>query len=116
MKARLPKEYGKQNMNELMQKAQEMQEKMKDRQAELEETEYIGSAGAGMVEVTIKGNHQVVNVNIKPEALEEAKEDIEMLEDLIAASFNEATRIADEAADDEMNQITGEYNIPGLDI
>lgn len=112
MKARLPQGYGKQNVNDLMRQAQEMQERMQQKQAELEETEYKITAGGGMVEMTMLGNHQVVAVKLNPEAVQ--PDDVEMLEDMIAAAVNEAVRVVDESAEKEMESISGGYNIPGV--
>lgn len=112
MKARLPQGYGKQNMNQLMQQAQQVQENMKAKQAELEETEYSVTSGGGMVEITMKGNHQVTKLKINPDVVQ--PDDIEMLEDLVAAAVNEAVRVVDEAGEAEMGALTNGLNIPGL--
>ncbi|MEG0179278.1 MAG: YbaB/EbfC family nucleoid-associated protein [Oscillospiraceae bacterium] len=112
MKARLPQGYGKQNINELMQQAQQMQENVRKKQDELEAKVYTVSAGGGMIELTMTGKHQVTAVKIKPEAVDPS--DIEMLEDLVAAAFNETVRVVDEAADAEMDELTSGYNIPGM--
>ncbi len=112
MKARLPQGYGKQNMNQLMQQAQQVQENMKAKQAELEETEYSVTSGGGMVELKMKGNHQVTSLKINPDVVQ--PDDIEMLEDLVAAAVNEAIRVVDEASDAEMSALTNGLNIPGL--
>lgn len=114
MKARLPDGYGKQNVNQMMKQAQQMQEMMQQKQAELEETEYKATAGGGMVEVTIKGNHQVTGLKIDPEAVQ--PDDVEMLEDMVAAAFNEGVRISNEASESEMETISGGFNIPGLNL
>ena len=78
----------------------------------IEETEYTGTASGGLVTVVMTGKHQVVSVSIKPEAVD--PDDIEMLEDLVAAAVNDACRIAGEAAEAEMGKLTGGMNIPGL--
>ena len=114
MKARLPAGYGKQNPQELMKQAQQMQEMMEQKQAELEETEYKGTAGGGMVEVTIKGNHQVTAVRIDPEAVQ--PDDVEMLEDMVGAAFNDGVRAVSEASEKEIGAISGGFNIPGLTL
>lgn len=114
MKARMPQGFGKPDMNALMRQAQKMQDDMKAKQAELEVTEYTVTAGGGMVELTMLGSHQVTGVKIKPEAVD--PEDVEMLEDLIAAAVNEAVRVVDEAANDEVSKITGGMNIPGMNL
>lgn len=112
MKARLPQGYGKPDVNALMRQAQKMQESVQEKQAELEAAEYQGSAGGGLVELTMTGKHQVTALHIKPEAVD--PDDLEMLEDLIAAAVNDAVRIVDETAETEMGKITGGMNFPGL--
>ena len=112
MKARLPQGYGKQSMAQLMQQAQQMQENVKKKQEELEQTSYSVTAGGGMVELTMTGNHQVTSLTLNPDVVQ--PDDIEMLEDLVAAAVNEAVRVVDEAADKEMAALTGGLNIPGL--
>lgn len=79
---------GGMNMQALMKQAQQMQEQLKKAQDELKESEFIGSAGGGMVNVTISGAKEVLAVSIKPEAVD--PDDIEMLEDLITAAVNDA--------------------------
>lgn len=114
MKARMPKGFGKPDMNALMRQAQKMQDDMKAKQEELEATEYQASAAGGMVEITMMGSHQVKAVKIKPEAVD--PDDIEMLEDMIAAAINEAVRKIEDASTEELGKITGGMNIPGLDL
>ena len=91
MKARLPAGYGKQNINQLMQQAQKVQEIMKEKQAELEATNYDVTSGGGMVQLTMNGKHEVVSIKINPDVVQ--PDDIEMLEDLVAAAVNEAVRV-----------------------
>ena len=110
MKARLPKGYGKQNVNELMRQAQQMQDKMQEKQAELEETEFTGKSGGDMVEVTLRGDYTVTAVKIKPETVEEL--DMEMLEDLVGAAFNEAVRTVKETSERELGGISDGLNLP----
>lgn len=114
MKARLPQGYGKQNVNDMMRRAQEMQDQMQQKQAELEETEYKGNAGGGMVEVTVKGNHQVQAVRIDPDAVQ--PDDVEMLEDMVGAAVNDAIRVANEDNEKQMGEIQGKFNLPGLGL
>lgn len=114
MKARLPDGYGKQNVNDLMKQAQMMQDKMAQKQEELADTEYKATSGGGMVEVTMKGNHQVVAVKIDPEAVQ--PDDVEMLEDMVGAAFNEAVRVVDESSEQEMAAISGAFNLPGMGL
>lgn len=114
MKARLPQGYGKQSQQQLMQQVQKMQETMQKKQDELESTEYSVTSGGGMVELKMTGKHEVTSIKINPDVVE--KDDVEMLEDLIAAAVNEAVRVVDEASDEAMNALTGGLNIPGLGL
>ena len=90
---RMPGMGGGMNMQAMMKQAQKLQEQMKQAQEEIKNTEVEGSAG-GMVTVTMTGDKRVTAVSIKPEAVD--PDDVEMLEDLIAAAFNAATEKADE--------------------
>lgn len=82
------------NMQQLMKQAQKMQEEMAKAQAELEEAEVEGSAGGGLVTVTMNGKKKMLAVSCKPEAVD--PDDIEMLEDLILAAYNDAYDKAEE--------------------
>ena len=90
--------FGGGNMQNLMRQAQKMQEQMQAQMAraeeELENAELKGVSGGGMVEVTVNGKKQVLGVSIRPEVVD--PDDVEMLEDLIVAAFNEASNKADE--------------------
>ena len=112
MKARMPAGFGRPDMNALMRQAQKMQEDMKAKQAELEAAEYTGSASGEMVTVRMNGKHEITAVKIKPEAVD--PDDIEMLEDLIAAAVNSAAAAVDKDSEEEMSKMTGGLNIPGL--
>lgn len=112
MKARLPKGYGRPDPQAMMRQVQKLQDDIRAKQEELEAKEYTGTASGELVSVTITGKHEVVKVNIKPEAVD--PDDIEMLEDLIAAAFNSAVAASDKESDEAMSQMTGGMNIPGL--
>ena len=112
MKARLPKGYGRPDPNAMMRQVQKMQDAIREKQTELEAKEYTGSASGEMVTVTVTGKHEVVSIKIKPEAVD--PDDIEMLEDLVAAAVNSAISAADKEAEEEMGKLTGGMNIPGL--
>ena len=99
----------KMNMNKLMQQVQESQKRLQD---ELNSLRVSAGAGGGMVEVTLDGTKQMVAIKIDPQAVN--PEDVEMLQDLILAAYNEAFRRADEEAAKKMNAITGNLKIPGL--
>ena len=110
MKARMPKGYGRPDPNAMMRQVQKMQDAIREKQAELEAKEYTGTASGEMVTVTMTGKHEVTAV--KPEAVD--PEDIEMLEDLVAAAVNSAVSAADKEAEEEMGKLTGGMNIPGI--
>ena len=112
MKARMPAGYGRPDPNAMMRQVQKMQEALKAKTEELEGREFTGPASGEMVSVTMTGKHQVTAVKIKPEAVD--PDDIEMLEDLVAAAVNDAIRQVDETTESEMGKITGGLNIPGL--
>lgn len=76
------------NMQQMMRQAQKMQEQMAKAQEELAELSVTGTAGGGMVEITLSGKREVEKVTIKPEAVD--PDDVEMLEDLIAAALGDA--------------------------
>mgnify|MGYP000419243222 CR=1 FL=1 len=107
MKARLPKGYGRPDPNAMMRQVQKMQDDIRAKQEELEAKEYTGTASGEMVTVTMNGKHEITAVKIKPEAVD--PDDIEMLEDLIAASA-----AVDKDSEEEMSKMTGGLNIPGL--
>ena len=112
MKARMPAGYGRPDPNAMMRQVQKMQEALKAKTEELEGREFTGTASGEMVSVTMTGKHQVTAVKIKPEAVD--PDDIEMLEDLVAAAVNDAIRQVDETTESEMGKITDGLNIPGL--
>ena len=112
MKARMPKGYGRPDPNAMMRQVQKMQDAIREKQAELEAKEYTGTASGEMVTVTMTGKHEVTAVKIKPEAVD--PDDIEMLEDLVAAAVNSAVSAADKEAEEEMGKLTGGMNIPGI--
>ena len=112
MKARMPAGFGRPDMNALMRQAQKMQDDMKAKQAELEAAEYTGSASGEMVTVRMTGKHEILGITIKPEAGD--PDDIEMLEDLVAAAVNATVKQVDETAEAEMGKLTGGLNFPGL--
>lgn len=90
------------NLGKLMKQAQKMQEQM---QRAMQELEVEGSAGGGMVTVRMDGNKQLLDVVIDPEAVD--PDDVEMLQDLIVAAFNDAARKVDEALQDQLQGFTG---------
>ena len=99
------------NMNNLMKQAQRMQRQMEENQKELEEKEFTGKAGGGVVEITVTGKKEVTKVKLDKEAVD--PDDTEMLEDLIMAATNEALRMAEEASTEAMSKMTGGLGLGG---
>ena len=99
-------------MKKMLKQMQEAQAKMMKVQEELANREVEGSAGGGMVKVKANGRHEVIAVKIDPTVVD--PEDIEMLEDLIAAAVNDAQSRADELIQSEMSKVTGGLSIPGM--
>ncbi len=96
-------------LGNLMQQAQKMQENLKRAQEELAQLEVTGQAGAGMVKVTLNGKMAVRRVQIDKAAV---GDDVEMLEDLIAAAFNDAVNKANEESSKRMQGVTAGLPIP----
>jgi DNA-binding YbaB/EbfC family protein len=102
--------FGKGGMGAMMKQAQQMQERMQKAQQESASLEVVGEAGAGMVKVTMLGNHNVRRVAIDPSLMTE--DDQEMLEDLIAAAVNDAVRRVEVTSKGKMAAVTGGMNLP----
>lgn len=102
------------NMSDLMQKAQEMQKNLKEKQDEAARQKFDVSVGGGMVQVTMNGKMEVISVKIDPEVMDPS--DPEMLEDLIRSAFNEGVRQARKVMGDEMSKAMGGIKIPGFDM
>ena len=100
------------NMNQMMKQVKKMQEQMLKAQEELGNKTVEGTAGGGVVTVTVNGHKKVLNVTIKPEAVD--PDDVEMLQDLIVAAMNDALAKADEMVSQDLSKFTGGLNIPGL--
>ena len=94
----------------MLRQAQQLQAKLAKVQEELDNTVVEGTAGGGVVKITITGKLSIQSVKISPEAVDE----IDMLEDLVMAASNEAIDKAQKLAQDSLNSITGGMNIPGL--
>lgn len=100
------------NMFAMLKKAQEVQKGLQSVQAELAETQVTGQAGNGLVEVTMMATHDLVNLRIKPEAVDTA--DMGMLEDLVKVAFTDALAKANELTKTKMAAVTGGLGIPGF--
>ena len=103
---------GGMNQAAMMKQAQKMQQELLRMQEEQENKTYTAKAGGGMVCATVNGKHEVLNLEIKPEAVD--PDDVEMLQDMVIAAVNEAMRIADADAANNMSRLTGGMNLGGL--
>ena len=103
---------GGMNQAAMMKQAQKLQQEMMRMQQEQEAATYSAKAGGGMVTATVNGKHELLNLQINPEAVD--PDDVEMLQDMIMAAVNEAMRTADTAASENMARLTGGMNLGGL--
>lgn len=97
------------DMGGLMKQAQQMQQKMQQMQEEVKNLEIVGEAGAGLVKVTMTGRHDVKRVSIDPSL---KGEDLELVEDLLAAAVNDAVRKVDVVSKEKMKAMTGGLELP----
>ena len=103
---------GGMNQAAMIKQAQKMQQEMLRMQEEMENATYKATAGGGMVTAEVSGKHQVVSLEINPEAVD--PEDVEMLQDMVIAAINEAMRNADNESANQMSRLTGGRNLGGL--
>jgi DNA-binding YbaB/EbfC family protein len=96
----------------ILKQAQQMQAKLAKAQEELGKATVEASSGGGAVSVVVTGHQQLLSVKIQPDAVD--ADDIEMLEDLVLAAVNEGMDKARELASQQLGEITGGLNIPGL--
>ena len=103
---------GGMNHAQMMKQVQKMQQDMERMQEEQESKTFTAKAGGGMVAATVNGKHEVLELQINPEAVD--PDDVEMLQDMIIAAVNEAMRTADNEAALNMSRFTGGLNLGGL--
>jgi hypothetical protein len=96
-------------LGDMMKKAQEMQENLQKAQADLANREVTGEAGGGMVKVIMRGTHEINRVTIDPTII---NDDVEMLEDLIAAAVNDAVHKVAKTNQEAMQEMTAGLNLP----
>ena len=99
-------------MGNMLKQAQQLQSKIFKLQEEMADKTVEASVGGGMVKVTANGKQQLVSVQIEPEVVD--PDDVQMLQDLIVSGANEALKKAQDMVSEEMNKLTGGFNIPGL--
>lgn len=99
------------NMQNMMKQMQKMQRNMEKIQEELAQTPVEGTAGGGVVKVTVNGANQVLSVELAPEVVD--PDDIEMLQDLIVAAANDAINNAQKLSEERMGALTKGMKLPG---
>lgn len=109
MKVRIPQQP---SQREMMEKLQRLHSDMQSKQEELDAKEYDVSSGGGAVTIKITGTKEIKSVKIDPSVVD--PDDIEMLEDMIAAAVNEAISTVEKTNEAEMGALTGGLNIPGF--
>ncbi len=98
------------NLGQIMKQAQEMQAKMTEMQERLAEIEVTGAAAGGMVEVTLNGKTEMRRVKIDPSLA--GPGEVEVLEDLVVAAFNDAKAKVEARLQEEMAKLTGGLDLP----
>ena len=99
-------------LGQMMKQAQKMQAQIMKIQEEMGERSVEASAGGGMVTVTANGKQEILSIRIEPEVVD--PEEVEMIQDLVAAAVNEALKKAQEMVAEEMAKVTGGMQLPGL--
>lgn len=98
------------DLNDVMKHAQEMRNKMESVQAELANAELSGTAGGGMVTVILNGKNEMRGLTIDPSLV--SADDVEILEDLIVAAFNDAKAKVERHTQEEMKKVAGGFQLP----
>ncbi len=96
-------------LQKMLKTAKEMQERL---QKELAELRVEGTSGGGMVTVTMDGHKNLTGVRLDPEVVN--RSEVEMLQDLIVAAFNDAAAKVEEQLSQKMSGLSGMLKIPGL--
>lgn len=100
------------NQMNMVRQAQKMQQELLKMQEEQENKTYSAASGGGMVSASVNGKHELVGLEIKPDAVD--PDDVEVLQDMVIAAVNEAMRAADADAASNMSRLTGGLNLGGL--
>ncbi|MDE0062200.1 MAG: YbaB/EbfC family nucleoid-associated protein [Gammaproteobacteria bacterium] len=96
-------------LGDLFKQAQQVQQKVEAMQAEIASLEVTGESGAGLVKVVLNGAHEVRRVHIDPAVFDEGRE---VLEDLVAAAFNDGARKVESARNEKMSGLAGGFGLP----
>ena len=97
------------NFNDMLSKAKEMQEQMKKAQEQIKKIEVVGESGGNLVQVTLNGDYELKSINITDKA---KKEDLEIINDLIIAAYNNAKEKLKKKSSEELSKLTGGINLP----
>ncbi|HOP57623.1 MAG TPA: YbaB/EbfC family nucleoid-associated protein [Bacillota bacterium] len=97
---------------QMIKKIQKMQEDLKKAQAEINASTFYGQAGGSVVKVAVKGNKEVISIDIKKDEIDLT--DIEMVQDMIVAALNDAFKKVDKELEETIGSITQGMQIPGL--
>ena len=103
---------GGMNQAAMIKQAQKMQQEMLRMQEEMENKTFSATTGGGMVKATVNGKHELLNLEINPDAVD--PDDIEMLQDMVIGAVNEAMRAADADSANNVSKLTGGLNLGGL--
>lgn len=98
------------NLSQMMKQAQQMQSRMAEMQAKLDQTEVEGRAGGGLVTVLLTGKGDLKKIKLDKSLMD--PEEVEVLEDLILAAFNDARSRVDAQMQEEMGKLTGGLKLP----
>ncbi len=102
------------NMQTIMKQAQVMQKKMEEEQKKMEATEVDGASAGGMVKIKINGKSEMKKIEIDKSLV--VADEVDVLEDLIVAAFNDAKSKADKLMADSMQNATGGLNLGGMKL
>ncbi len=108
----MPGGMGGMNQSAMLKQAQKMQQEMLRMQQEQESKTFTAKSGGGMVAATVNGKHELLELTVNPEVVD--PDDVEMLQDMVIAAVNEAMRMADAEATENMSRLTGGLNLGGL--
>ena len=99
------------DFNKILDKAKELQNKMKESQEKIKKINVTGISGGNSVKITLNGDGEIIKLDISPEIL---KEDKSILEDLIVAAHNNAKLQLKSKTSEEIAKATGDFGIPGF--
>ena len=99
------------DFSKILDKAKELEAKMKESQEKIKKIEVVGVSGGEAIKVTLNGEGEMINLEISNEIL---KEDKTIIEDLILAAHNNAKSQLKSKTSEEISKATGEFGIPGF--